>query len=83
MTRHPEYRDQKFEAYIISRRFGAAIEERLRSSLDRHETIPTDPVACPVESCGVPVRIEEKDDLLRLVCPSCGWQTLIRRGPKN
>jgi len=79
MTRHPEYRDQKFEAYIISRKFGAAIEERLRASLNRHETIPTDPIACPVESCGNPVRVEAREGLLQLVCTNCGWRTLIKK----
>ena len=80
MARHPEYRDNKFESYIESRRWADTTERRLRQAMERHEPVPTDIVACPVESCGVPVKIEETAEGIRLTCGNCGWHAFVPRG---
>lgn len=74
-----EYRESNFEA----NKFSYDVERKLQKALDQNKEVFPDIIQCPNRSCGCPVRVEMKTDLIRISCGSCGWERIIKRGGRD
>lgn len=70
-----EHRESGYENNILS----PELEARLLKALDDGMEVYADIVQCPNRSCGNPLKIEIKQDHIRVNCLACGWETILRR----
>lgn len=72
----PESRES-FEKYKENQVFSSEMEKQIKEKLKKgYETIP-EIIVCPSKDCRNPVKVEIKEDVIKLFCPNCGWQKEI------
>lgn len=76
----PESSIEKRLKYFESRKLRPELQEKIVKQINKFklDRLP-DVVTCPVKACGFPVNVKIDNKLIKLLCPNCGWQTIIKR----
>ena len=74
---NPEYKE-KTEKYREKQMLNPELESKIKDRIAENEIYP-DPVFCPRQSCGVPVKIIIESDVIILKCSMCGFEKRIEK----
>jgi hypothetical protein len=70
-----EFNESKFG----ENKFSPENEKRLKQALEQDKENFPDIIQCPKPTCGNPLKIEKRNNHLRVYCARCGWETIVKK----